>query len=43
MGCNFCGKVGRHPISNDRTNFSCLKVKKKKENPKNDDQQVFKI
>jgi hypothetical protein len=30
-GCNFCGKVGTQPITNDRTsfNYSCLEVKKK--------------
>jgi hypothetical protein len=30
-GCNFCGKVGSKPITNDRTscNYSCLEVKKK--------------
>ena len=33
-GCNFCGKVGTQPISNDRTtfNYDCLKVKNKKSN-----------
>ncbi len=32
-GCNFCGKVGSQPITNDLTNFnySCLEVKKKDE------------
>jgi hypothetical protein len=31
-GCNFCGKVGTQPISNDRTtfNYDCLEVKNKK-------------
>jgi hypothetical protein len=31
-GCNFCGKVGTEPISNDRTtfNYDCLEVKSKK-------------
>ena len=30
-GCNFCGKVGTQPITNDRTSFnqSCIEVKKK--------------
>ncbi len=33
-GCNFCGKVGIQPISNERTtfNYSCLEVKNKKSN-----------
>jgi hypothetical protein len=33
-GCNFCGKVGTQPISNDRTtfNYDCLEVKNKKSN-----------
>jgi hypothetical protein len=48
MGCNFCGKVGSQSITNARTDFSILPVKKKekkkkKENPQNDDQQVYKI
>ncbi len=32
-GCNFCGKVGMEPISNERTtfNYSCLEVKKKRD------------
>jgi hypothetical protein len=36
-GCNFCGKVGIQPISNERTtfNYSCLEVKNKKSNKSN--------
>jgi hypothetical protein len=39
-GCNFCGKVGSQPISNDRTtfNYDCLEVKNKKSN-KNENQK----
>jgi hypothetical protein len=35
-GCNFCGKVGIQPISNERTtfNYSCLEVKNKNSNKK---------
>jgi hypothetical protein len=38
--CNFCGKVGMEPISNDRTTFNhdCLKVKNKKSD-KNENQK----
>jgi hypothetical protein len=34
--CNFCGKVGCHPIINERTtfNYNCLEVKNKKSNKK---------
>jgi hypothetical protein len=34
--CNFCGKVGSQPISNDQTtfNYNCLEVKNKKSNKK---------
>ena len=33
-GCNFCGKVGIQPISNEQTtfNYDCLEVKNKKSN-----------
>jgi hypothetical protein len=36
-GCNFCGKVGIQPISNERTtfNYSCLEVKNKNLNKAN--------
>jgi hypothetical protein len=36
-GCNFCGKVGIQPISNERKtfNYSCLEVKNKKSNKTN--------
>jgi hypothetical protein len=39
-GCNFCGKVGMQPISNDRTtfNYDCLEVKNKKSD-KNENQK----
>jgi hypothetical protein len=39
-GCNFCGKVGMQPISNDLTtfNYDCLEVKNKKSN-KNENQK----
>ncbi len=40
-GCNFCGKVGSQPISNDQTTFyyDCLEVKNKKSN-KNENQKI---
>ena len=39
-GCNFCGKVGIQPISNEPTtfNYDCLEVKNKKSN-KNENQK----
>jgi hypothetical protein len=39
-GCNFCGKVGMQPISNDQTtfNYDCLEVRSKKSN-KNENQK----